>query len=107
MIYKTLNPFDVNFDKSHLFNIAAGKSPKEETTAFPLSIYQTGSEMRQKFTEECRKEPKRFEEQINRRKLYKFQTECGRKRTSFKDGKVVVACMVRYIWQCSEAIVGK
>ena len=51
MIYETLHPFDVNVDESHLFNIAAGKSPKVETTAFLLSIYQTGGEMRQKFTE--------------------------------------------------------
>ena len=54
--------------------------------------------MRQKFTEECGKEPKHFEEQINRRKLYTFQTECGRKKISKKDGKVVAACMVRDIF---------
>ena len=51
MIYETLNSFDVNVDKSHLFNIAIVKSATEETTAFILSIYQTGSEMRQNFTE--------------------------------------------------------
>ena len=62
VIEETLNPFDVNIDKSNLFNIATGKSSKEEITAFLLSSYQTGSEMRQKFTEECRKEPKHFEE---------------------------------------------
>ena len=94
----SMNPFDVNVDKSYFFNIATGKSAKEETTAFLLSIYQIGSEMRQKFTEECRKEPKRFEERINCRKLYTFQTGCGRKKISNKDGKVVAACMVRDIF---------
>ena len=98
IIYETLNPFNVNVDKSHLFNIATGKSAKEETTAFLLSIYQTDSEMTQKFTEECRKEPKHFKERINHRKLYTFQTECGRKKIDGKDGKVVAACMVRNIF---------
>ena len=98
MIYETLNPFDVNVDKSHLFNITTGKFAKEETTPFLLSIYQTGSKMRQNFTEECRKEPTCFEEQINRCKLYTFQTECGRKKVSNKDGKVVAACTIRDIF---------
>ena len=30
--------------------------------------------------------------------LYTFQTECGRKKISNKDGKVVAACMVRDIF---------
>ena len=54
--------------------------------------------MRQKITEECRKEPKHFEERINRRKLYTFQTECGRKKISNKDGQVVAAFMVKDIF---------
>ena len=76
-----------------MLTLITGKSAKEETTAFLLSIYQTGSEMRQKFTEECRKKPKHFEERINRRKLYTFQTECRRKKISNKDGKVAAACI--------------
>ena len=98
MTDKTLNRFDVNVDKSHLFYIVTGKSAKEETTTFLLSICQAGSKMRQKFTEERRKEPKRFEERIDRRKLYTFQTECGRKKISNKGGKVVAAFMVRDIF---------
>ena len=96
MIDETLNPFDV--DKSHVFNIATGKSANEETTLFSLSIHQTGSKMRQKFTEECRKDPKRFVERINRRKLYTFKTECRRRKISNKDGKGVAAFMVRDIF---------
>ena len=80
MTDETLNPFDVNIDKSHFFNIATRKSAKKETPAFLLSIYQTSFEMRQKFPEECRKEPKHFKEQINCHKLFMFQTECGGKR---------------------------
>ena len=34
MIGEKLNAFDVNVDKSHLFNIATGKSAKEESTPF-------------------------------------------------------------------------
>ena len=94
MIGKKLNPFDFNFDKNHLFNIATGKSAKEESAAVLLSIYQTSCEMRQKFTEECRKESKRFEERTNRHKLYTFQTECGRKKISNKDEKAIAPCMV-------------
>ena len=105
--YETLNSFDGNVDKSHIFNIATRKSAKEETTTFLLSLHQTSSEMRQKFTEECTKGPMRFEERINRRKLFTSQNECGRRKISNKNGKVVAACMVRYIWQCSETILGK
>ena len=47
--------------------------------------------------EECRKEPKHCEERTNRRKLYKFQTECGRKKISNKEGKVIAPCMIRDI----------
>ena len=54
--------------------------------------------MRQKFTEECRKEPKHFKERINRHKLYTFQTECGSKKISNKNDKVVKARMVRGIF---------
>ena len=50
--------------------------------------------MRQKFTEECKKEPKCFKERINRRKLYTFQTECRGKKIPNKGGKVVAACTV-------------
>ena len=42
MIDKILNPFDVNVGKSHLFNIATGKSAKEKAITFLLSIRQTG-----------------------------------------------------------------
>ena len=51
--------------------------------------------MRQKFTEECWKVPKCFEERINRHKLYTFQLNVKRKMISNKDRKVVAACMVR------------
>ena len=95
---ETFNLFDGNVDKSHLFNITTRKSAKEGITTFLLSIYQTGNEMRRKFTEECRKKPMRFEERINRRKLYTFQTECGRRKILNKNGKVVAACMVRDIF---------
>ena len=44
MIDKTLNPFDVNVDKSHLFNIATGKLAIN-FTRFKLNVeekrYQT------------------------------------------------------------------
>ena len=73
MIDKTLSPFDVNVNKIHFFNIATGKSANVEITTIFLSIHQTGGEMRQKFTEECWKAPKFFEERINRHKLYTFQ----------------------------------
>ena len=73
MIDKTLSPFDVNVNKTHFFNIATGKSANVEFTTIFLSIHQTGGEMRQKFTEECWKAPKFFEERINRHKLYTFQ----------------------------------
>ena len=39
MIDETLNPFDVNIYKKHLFNIATGKSAKEEIAMFLLSIH--------------------------------------------------------------------
>ena len=63
--------------------------------------------MRQKFIEECRKEPMRFEERINRRKLYAFQTECGRRKISNKNGKVVAAWMVRDIFDSVLRLIGK
>ena len=81
MIGKKLNPFDFNFDKSHLFNIATGKSAKEESAAVLLSIYQTSCEM----------------QRTNRHKLYAFQTECGTKKISNKDEKTIAPCMVRDI----------
>ena len=84
----TLNSFGVSVDKRHLFNIATGKSAQEEASPFLLSIHHTVSEMRQKFTEECRKQLKCFEEWINGRKLYAFQTECGNKKIPNKYDKV-------------------
>ena len=97
LVGETMNPFDSTIEKKHLYNTATGKSVKKETLEFLLSIKETGNQIRESFTKECRDDPKRFEQPINRRKLITFRTENGKKISS-KDGKLVAACMVRDIF---------
>ena len=71
------------------------KSVMSETDNFHVNIDIIGDRERNKFTDECRKSPERFEERIKRQKLSTSTTEPGKKRITSKGGKVLAACFVR------------
>ena len=50
---------------------------------------------RLKFVAECIERPERFEERIERQKLYTFATELRKKKVQTSDGKVLAAYFVR------------
>ena len=67
----------------------------ESQLNFLLNIDIIGDRQRNKFINECRERPERFEERIKRQKLLTFTTEAGKKRITSKDGKILAACFVR------------
>ena len=73
--------------ESPLFNIDTGKSVKSETENFLLNIDIIRDRERNKFIDECRKRPERFEKRIKRQKLSTFTTEAGKKRITSKMGR--------------------
>ena len=97
-IEEMMNPFSDDIDKNTLYNIGTGKSASKETTEFLLSLVKTGSDLREKFLNECISNPKRFEESISRRKIKNFATEAGIHKIRGPDQKVVAVSMVRDIF---------
>ena len=89
IIQANMNPFDINNDRSKLYNLATGKSVQTETEEFLLNVNTIGRKRREQFIQECIADPKRFEKRIEKVKLHTFATEVGRKRISNKDGKLV------------------
>jgi hypothetical protein len=95
MIKDTMNPFDTDIEKTHLYNLATGKSVKIETEKFLLNIEHIGNTARRNFIKECSEDDKRFESPIKAQKLLTFATEIRKKKITRKDGKVISACLIR------------
>ena len=65
--------------ESPLFNIATGKSVISKTEDVLLNIDIIGGRERNRFIDECRERPERFEERIKRQKLSTFTIVAGKK----------------------------
>ena len=87
VLREMVNTFEMTW-VSPLFNIATGKSVKSETENFLLNIDIIRDRERNKFIDECRKRPERFEKRIKRQKLSTFTTEAGKKRITSKMGRL-------------------
>ena len=74
-ITETMNLFSLNLNKKILFNIGSGKAASKETTLFLLHVTDIGNRAREEFIEECKSNPKRFEEKIKKQKIHSFATE--------------------------------
>ena len=94
LIRETINPFTQN-KGSPLVNIATGKVASPETEQFLLNFQEYGAQKRLKFVAECIETSERFEERIERQKLYTFATDLGKKKVQTSDGKVLAASFVR------------
>ena len=70
LLREMVNPFEMTVE-SPLFNIATGKSVMSETEHFLLNTDFIGDRERNKFIDECKERPERFEERIKRQKLSK------------------------------------
>ena len=79
VLTEMVNPFEMT-GESPLFNIATGKSVVSETENFLLNINVIGDRERNKFIDECRERPERYEERIKRQKLSTFTTKAGKKK---------------------------
>ena len=86
VLREIVNTFEMT-GESPLFNIATGKSVKSETENFLLNIDIIRDRERNKFRDECRKRPERFEKRIKRQKLSTFTTEAGKNRIISKMGR--------------------
>lgn len=97
-IQDTMNPFHPDTEKECLYNLSTGKAASKGTENFLLNIDKIGEVERQKFTDECVKDPARFEERIQNQRLQTFATESGKKKLKAVDGKLIEACLIRDIF---------
>ncbi|XP_057306368.1 uncharacterized protein LOC130644684 [Hydractinia symbiolongicarpus] len=95
MVKETMNPFNDAIEKQYLFNIASGKAASPDTTKFLLNIVSVGSKARDKFIDECSKDPARFEKPIRRQTLHTFATGGTKYNIKAADNKVVAVTMMR------------
>ena len=56
-----MNPFDLDLDKTKLYNIGKGKAAAESTEMFLLNLKEIGKTAKDKFVKECLEDPNRFE----------------------------------------------
>lgn len=77
---ETVNPFSLDLNKETLFNIRLGKAANKEATLYLLHLTHTGNRARKEFTEECKSNPKGFEERLKKQKILSF----AKKGANFK-----------------------
>ena len=93
-IIDTMDPFSNEINKEVLFNIATGKAAPKEIEDFLLNIETIGSIARDKFVNECKEDPKRFEQGIPRQKLRTFAAN-GKRFKLNTESKTVAIRMER------------
>ena len=74
-IKETMNPFNKQLNKQHLFNIKTGRKVNEDAESYLLQIFSTGIQKRDEFIEKCKEDAKKFEEPIKKTKVVNFATE--------------------------------
>ena len=95
LIQETMNPFLPEIQKENLYNIGSGKSASKETEKFLLNVESIGSELRERFINECISDSNRFEQRIKRQKTATFATEGQKYQMKGKDNKLVEVRMER------------
>ena len=70
-----MNSYANDVDKDHLYDIGSGKCASKETKDFFLHVHENGIKLRQAFTNDCIRDPNRFEEKITLQKLHTFASE--------------------------------
>lgn len=82
---KNINPFNSEeLDKNFLFNISTGRAAPTEVAEFLLNIDQNGSELKEKFIDECSESEFRFEATISRVKILNFASGNVKKQVKLK-----------------------
>ena len=92
MIKETMNPFDDDITKDHLFNKASGKAASISTQSFLLNVTAIGSTSRNKLIKECVEDPARFEKTVPK---HTFAAEGKKFKVNRADNKMVAATMMR------------
>ena len=67
--------FWLNLNKKESFNIESGKVASKETALFLLHVTDIGNRAREEFIEECKNNPKIFEERVKKQNMHSFDTE--------------------------------
>ena len=73
-IKETMNPFS-DVQPNLLFNIGSGKAASQETTNFLLHVVEYGNNARDKFVDECAKNPAHFTKSITRTNVKTYSSE--------------------------------
>ena len=86
----TINPFAIDVDKDHLYDIGSGKCASKETKDFLLHVHENGTKLKKAFTSECLKDPNRCEKNITLQKLHRFASEEQKYKIKANEKLVVV-----------------
>ena len=74
-VENTMNPLANDVDKDHLYNIGSRQCASKETKDFFMHVHENGIKLREVFTNDCIKDPNRFEKKITLQKLHTFASE--------------------------------
>lgn len=84
-IKKNINPFSADLNPAKLFNLSTGKSASTDTAEFLMNFEKNGTEQMQKFINECKLDPNRFDRPLKRNALKNFSVELFKnKHSAFK-----------------------
>ena len=85
-----MDPFSLDLNKETLFNIVSGKAASKKATSFLLHVTDIGNRAHEGFIEECKSNPRRFEERVKKQKIYSFVKEGASFKLANKNEKMEV-----------------
>ena len=99
----TMNPFNAEgADTAKLYHLSSGRAASNDMKDDLINVvskHAKGTTWTDKFRQECKENPARFEKPIKRKKLKKFTTDAKKMNIPQKDLKVKEVLCTRDIWE--------